>query len=85
MKKLVFGVLVILALILQGGPHLEETVYCEPAHTAVILVVQNQYEVDGKFYVDYVLNGELYTGVYYEDMFDDLNSACLEQAESEVQ
>lgn len=52
---------------------------------AVVLMVQAQYMVDGKLYVDYDLNGESYQGVYYEDMFDDLNSACLDEAEKQVQ
>ena len=51
---------------------------------AVVLLVQAQYMVDGKLYVDYDLNGESYQCVYYEDMFDDLNSALCEEAESQV-
>ena len=41
---------------------------------AVTLVVHSQYMVNGELLVDYQLDGQEYTGVYYEDMFDDLNS-----------
>lgn len=41
---------------------------------AVVLMVNTQYVMNGVLYVDYTLNGELYTGVTYDDMFDNLNS-----------
>lgn len=41
---------------------------------AVTLVVHSQYMVNGELLVDYQLDGQEYTGVCYEDMFDDLNS-----------
>ena len=41
---------------------------------AVVLTVNTQYVVNGQLLVDYTLNGESYTGVAYDDMFDDLNS-----------
>jgi hypothetical protein len=41
---------------------------------AVTLVVHSQYMMNGELLVDYQLDGQEYTGVYYEDMFDDLNS-----------
>jgi len=41
----------------------------------VTLMVSNQHFVDGKLFVDYVLNGEEYHGVYVEDMLNDLGGA----------
>lgn len=52
---------------------------------AVVLIVQSQYMVDNTLYVDFDLQGDLYEGVTYEDMYDMLNDACLAEAESQVQ
>lgn len=37
-------------------------------------MIHSQYVVNGELLVDYQLDGDEYTGVAYEDMFDALNS-----------
>ena len=51
---------------------------------AVTLIIQSQYMVDNVLYTDFTLQGESYQGVYYEDMYDMLNDACLVEYESQV-
>ena len=51
---------------------------------AVTLIIQSQYMVDNVLYTDFDLQGDHYTGIYYEDMYDMLNDACLTEAESQV-
>jgi hypothetical protein len=53
-----------------------------PAQQGVKLEVTCQYEQDDALYVDFVLDGEKYEGVAYEDMYDMLNDACLSDMES---
>lgn len=42
------------------------------------LTVISQYTIDDEVYCDYELDGDIYTGVYYEDMMDNLNNVCAE-------
>ena len=51
---------------------------------SVVLIVHSQYVVNGNLLVDYSLDGNEYTGVYYEDMFDDLNSRLELSYEGDV-
>jgi hypothetical protein len=51
---------------------------------AVTLIIQSQYMIDNVLYTDFDLQGDHYTGVYYEDMYDMLNDACLAEAESKL-
>jgi hypothetical protein len=48
----------------------------------VRLEVTMQYVQDDEVYCDFILDGEKYEGVTYDDMFDMLNDACLNDIES---
>lgn len=51
----------------------------------VTLTINNQYfNTDKELLVDFTLNDHIYTGVYYEDMFDMLNDACLSDHENKL-
>ena len=52
----------------------------------VTLIVSNAHTVDGRVYVDYVLDGDKFVNVYIEDMQADLEEAiCNEKAEGVVE
>ena len=52
----------------------------------VTLIVSNALTVDGRVYVDYVLDGEKFVKVYIEDMQADLEEAVWrEKAEGVVE
>ena len=42
------------------------------------LTIISQYTIDDEVYCDYELDGDIYAGVYYEDMMDNLNNVCAE-------
>ena len=42
------------------------------------LTIISQYTIDDEVYCDYEWDGDIYTGVYYEDMMDNLNNVCAE-------
>jgi hypothetical protein len=44
----------------------------------VTFTLTNQYAVGQELYCDFVLQGESYEGVTYDDMNDMLNDACAE-------
>ena len=52
---------------------------------AVTLVVTNAHTVDGRVYVDYILDGDKFVNVYIEDMQADLEAVWHEKAEGVVE
>ena len=55
-------------------------VYSNPVNhdKGIHLTIISQYTIDDEVYCDYELDGEIYTGVYYDDMMDNLNNVCAE-------
>lgn len=51
----------------------------------VTLIVSHAHTVDGRVYVDYVLDGDKFVNVYIEDMQADLEAVWREKAEGVVE
>ena len=75
------NVIVILSLIVSILS-LSIALYVSPnpvnQNAGIHLTIISQYTIDDEVYCDYELDGDIYTGVYYEDMMDNLNNVCAE-------